>query len=104
MDASVVKAVSVLKLYRDSLRLAKHLGAKVSHRHAGRLSPLDPARSGGEVSHPSHGGDERRGGAREGKNGRLTHRPLHHSAVGQYPCAEGRSEEDVQGEHARDGP
>ncbi|WZN59647.1 hypothetical protein HKI87_02g11730 [Chloropicon roscoffensis] len=28
MDASVVKAVSVLKLYRDSLRLAKHLGAK----------------------------------------------------------------------------
>ena len=29
MDASAIKAVSVLKLYRDSLRLAKHLGAKV---------------------------------------------------------------------------
>mmetsp|Transcript_17013 Transcript_17013/g.34787 ORF Transcript_17013/g.34787 Transcript_17013/m.34787 type:complete len:90 (+) Transcript_17013:189-458(+) len=28
MDASVVKAISVLKLYRDSLRLATHLGRK----------------------------------------------------------------------------
>ena len=65
MDASVVKAVSVLKLYRDSLRLAKHLGAKVSHRHAGRLSPLDPARSGGEVSYPSRTGATSAAGERE---------------------------------------
>ena len=30
MDPSVIKAVSVLKLYRDSLSLAQHLGSKVS--------------------------------------------------------------------------
>merc|ERR1712010_381849 len=34
MDASVVKAVSVLKLYRDTLRLAKHLGAKSGNTEA----------------------------------------------------------------------
>ncbi|QDZ19265.1 hypothetical protein HOP50_02g17800 [Chloropicon primus] len=34
MDPSVIKAVSVLKLYRDSLRLAQHLGSKSGNTDA----------------------------------------------------------------------
>ena len=40
-SAKLIKSMSVLKLYRDSLRLATHLGSKVRERERGGEEELN---------------------------------------------------------------